>query len=143
MNNNLIILKFGGTSVSTLEKWQIIEEIAKSKIKQNLKPVLVCSALSQISNLLEKAIYNAENSLDYALEYDLFVDKHSQLLASELENYFFKLSNWLHGIKLLGECSPKTRAQVLSLGELCSTFIGNNRVLAQHSKTVRNVEYNR
>jgi bifunctional diaminopimelate decarboxylase / aspartate kinase len=48
-----IVLKFGGTSVSTEERWRTIADLTAGRIADGLKPVVVCSALSGISNQLE------------------------------------------------------------------------------------------
>lgn len=63
----LIVSKFGGTSVSTRDNWDNILKIAKQHIDNDLKPIIVCSAISQASNNLEKMV-------DEAL-----IDKHQDL----------------------------------------------------------------
>ena len=54
-----VVCKFGGTSVSSRETWENIAGIAQRHINNGMKPVIVCSALSQASNKLEKAIESA------------------------------------------------------------------------------------
>ena len=124
-----IITKFGGTSVSSRETWEHIAAITQKHINDGLQPVIVCSALTQASNQLEKIIEAA------------LVDKH-HTLQKELINNYYKLANelevdpnlirldieqlqqWLTGIALLKEAPAKTHAQVLSLGELMMTRLG-------------------
>ena len=48
-----VVLKFGGTSVSTPERWGIIAGLARRRIDEGLRPLVVCSALSGISNQLK------------------------------------------------------------------------------------------
>ncbi len=125
-----IITKFGGTSVSSRVMWDQIAAITKKHIKQGFQPVVVCSALTQVSNKLENAIAAAllnqhQTILDditqgyYTLANELNVD--IQLIAKELA----ELNQWLTGIALLKESPAKTRAQILSLGELMMTRLGH------------------
>lgn len=125
-----IVTKFGGTSVSTRANWNHIAEITKKHIQAGAQPIIVCSALTQISNKLEKAVDAAlsgnhqpvfediKNS-HIALAKDLEVSP--QLINAELE----QLQQWLTGIALLKQAPAKTRAQVMSLGELMMTRFGH------------------
>ncbi len=125
-----IVVKFGGTSVSSCETWEKIHEITQQHLKAGLKPVIVCSALSQISNKLEQAsdaaLLNQHGQLlqdiiqsYHALAADLAVS--ATLITHEIQ----ALEQWLTGIALLKEASPKIRAQILSLGELMLTRLGH------------------
>lgn len=136
-----LITKFGGTSVSSRQTWNHIASITQKHIHSGVQPVIVCSALTQASNKLEKII-------DAAL-----VDKHHELY-SELSNNYLELAqalevnpelisadlqqlqHWLTGIALLKEAPAKTHAQILSLGELMMTRLGhaflNNQGITCH-----------
>ncbi|MFH1829941.1 MAG: bifunctional aspartate kinase/diaminopimelate decarboxylase [Pseudomonadota bacterium] len=133
MGNNIkdtswVVLKFGGTSVSTLKNWQIIKSIIEARLKEGKRPLVVCSAFAGISNLLEKLLETASKGAHA----DVFCEiqgRHRQI-ASELdvdlktvEPYFDELSKLVTGISLTREASPRLRAQVLSYGELLSTRI--------------------
>ena len=54
-----VVLKFGGTSVSSRERWSNIAAIAGERIREGFHPVIVCSALSGISNALEQLVQEA------------------------------------------------------------------------------------
>ena len=125
-----IIIKFGGTSVSSRETWEKIQFIAENHIQQNIQPVIVCSAISQASNQLERmtndallnkhhhahnALTKAYTELAQALEVDI----------TPIQPDMNQLEQWLTGISLLGEAPAKTRAQILSLGELMITRLGH------------------
>ena len=56
---DFIVLKFGGTSVSSEEKWATIDRIVASRTTPTTRPVIICSALSQVSNQLETIIAKA------------------------------------------------------------------------------------
>lgn len=125
-----IVTKFGGTSVSSRETWEHIAAITQKHINSGLQPIIVCSALTQASNKLEKLIEAA------------LLDEHHSLL-DELTNNYLKLTKaldvepdlikldlqqlqqWLTGIALLREAPAKTHAQILSLGELMMTRLGH------------------
>lgn len=125
-----IVTKFGGTSVSSRETWENIAKITQEHIAAGKQPVIVCSALTQISNKLEQVI-NAALVLQHQPLYDDIVTAHFGLVnALELsmdliQNDLDQLLKWLTGITLLQEASAKTRAQILSLGEIMMTRLGH------------------
>lgn len=131
-----IVTKFGGTSVSSLENWQHILTITKKHIEDGIQPIIVCSAYSGTSNQLEKvierALSNEHQILQQAISDDylrlaeaLKVD--FTIIAADLQ----QLQQWLTGIALLKEAPAKTQAQVLSLGELMMTRLGQAFLNAQ------------
>ena len=79
----IIVAKFGGTSVSSRETWENIFKITQEHINSGLLPVLVCSARSQASNMLEKLIQLALNNSHSPL-LDEFINIHYDL-AKELD----------------------------------------------------------
>ncbi|MDI9819156.1 MULTISPECIES: bifunctional aspartate kinase/diaminopimelate decarboxylase [unclassified Legionella] len=124
-----IITKFGGTSVSSLQTWENIAAITSQHITSNVQPIIVCSALTQVSNKLENAIEAALINQHQNIETDVgnsykelakALQVSPELITAELE----QLQQWLMGIALLKEASPKTKAQILSLGELMMTRLG-------------------
>lgn len=125
-----IVIKFGGTSVSSRETWNNIASIARQHILAGFQPIIVCSALTQASNLLEKAAETAllnEHHSSFAeleagyLKLAAELEVSGELIQSDLK----QLQQWLTGIALLGESPAKTRAQILSLGELMMTRLGH------------------
>ena len=131
-----VVLKFGGTSVATAKRWHTNAEVTRATIAQGHTPVLVCSALAKISDLLE-------GLLDAALR-----DEHGPRLAA-LEARHRDLGDalelplaWLEdalepvrrltaGAALVGEISPRMRARVMATGELLSTRLGADFLRAQ------------
>ncbi|WP_419419029.1 bifunctional aspartate kinase/diaminopimelate decarboxylase [Legionella sp. D16C41] len=125
-----IVTKFGGTSVSSLQTWENIAQITKQHIKNGVQPIIVCSAMAQISNKLEKATEAAIVDQHTAIEKDIIesyfslaksLDVSTDLISIEVK----QLNHWLTGIALLKEAPAKTRAQILSLGELMMTRLGH------------------
>lgn len=128
--NPIVVLKFGGTSVANASCWNHIAEIVSKKHKNGKKVFLVCSAPSQISNLLERGLSEALTSSHHAtleaikttytkLAQDLGID------AQELiEHHFNELDKKLLGIALLQEKPPRIHAQVMAFGELLLSHLG-------------------
>jgi bifunctional diaminopimelate decarboxylase / aspartate kinase len=124
-----IVTKFGGTSVSSRGNWNNIAAIIEKHRDKGAQPVVVCSALTQISNLLEKsieaalldnhhALFNEIKNKHITLAHELEVD--AEVVAGELH----QLQQWLTGIALLKQSPAKTHAEILSLGELMMTRLG-------------------
>ncbi|MCX7114840.1 MAG: bifunctional aspartate kinase/diaminopimelate decarboxylase [Gammaproteobacteria bacterium] len=124
-----IVTKFGGTSVSTKENWQHIAAITQQHIHHGLQPLIVCSALTEASNQLEKLVTAALLNEHQQL-YQTLYSRYQQLAdaldvdSQCIEPDFQLLQQWLMGIALLKEAPAKTHAQVLSLGELMLTRLG-------------------
>ena len=121
------VLKFGGTSVSCLESWEKIQSTLSQHCDQNKNTLLVCSAPSQVSNLLTQALEKAlsrqyQNTLNELKQiYHRLADNLNINAANLLSEQFTKLEEKLLGIALLEECPPRIQAQVLSFGELLLT----------------------
>lgn len=125
-----VVTKFGGTSVSSLQTWENIAAITKQHIASGVQPIIVCSALTQASNKLEKAIEAALLNQHQTIEEDIskgYLDLAEALKVSAelISGDLNQLKQWLTGIALLNEAPAKTRAQILSLGELMMTRLGH------------------
>ncbi|HAT1759974.1 TPA: bifunctional aspartate kinase/diaminopimelate decarboxylase [Legionella pneumophila] len=125
-----VVIKFGGTSVSSRATWNNIAAITQKHLNTGVQPVIVCSALTQISNKLEKAIEAALLDEHHSLFNDIQsshlnlaeqLEVNHQLIANDLH----QLQQWLTGISLLKQAPAKTHAQILSLGELMMTRLGH------------------
>ena len=51
-----VVVKFGGTSVAAADSWHMIVTLMTSYLAAGLRPVIVCSALTGISDLLAKLV---------------------------------------------------------------------------------------
>lgn len=125
-----IVTKFGGTSVSTRKNWDHIASITLQHIQNGLQPLIVCSAITDASNQLEKmltaALLNEHQQLYSSLKKNYQDLAHALEVSSALiEDDLNQLHHWLTGVALLKEAPPKTHAQVLSLGELMLTKLGH------------------
>lgn len=141
-----VVLKFGGTSVATAERWATIARRVE-QLRPEHRIWIVASALSQISNRLERSVADAvagrrTDELDA-------IEAHHRRLADELglepaamapvEALLAQLRALLEGVQLLQEASPRVRARIMSFGELASTALGV-AALARHGLTARRVD---
>jgi diaminopimelate decarboxylase/aspartate kinase len=137
-----IVLKFGGTSVSNLPNWNNIAAIAKKRGADGANVLVVHSAVSGITDRLEKLLSTALAG-EHEEVLSAIVSRHEQLctelgigISAQLKGYFDELKAIAQGIHLTQELTPRTRAMVLSTGELMSTEIGS-RYLAKLGMDVR------
>ncbi len=135
-----VVLKFGGTSVSTPERWGTIAELVRRRSAEGLRLLVVCSALSGISNGLESLLAAAVAGADeeglaalaamkarhLELAAGLGLDGRA-LLAADFE----ELSRLTLAASLLREAGPALKARVMAFGELMSTRLGAAFLAAQ------------
>lgn len=130
MTPRWVVLKFGGTSVSTLTRWETIARIIQDRLAEGLRPVVVCSALSGISNALERLLREAiagrgAEVLASIRQPHLALGQAMALDAEALlQPYFEELERIALGASLLGEATPRLQARVMAMGELMATTLG-------------------
>lgn len=125
----MLVLKFGGTSVASRSRWDSIAEICRARTHEGHRLVLVCSALSKVSDQLE-ALCAAVLDGDHHEALQALVSRHAahagelavniDCIKSELED----LRRLTAGASLVGEVSPRLRARILSTGEILATRLG-------------------
>lgn len=129
-SSSWIVLKFGGTSVSSLSNWRNIAKVTRARLDAGARVLIVHSAVSGITDRLEKLL---ESALAQTHEADLrAIEERHEKLAQELgiplgpvvERYLTELKQIAAGVALIGEVSDRTRARVMSAGELMATEIG-------------------
>jgi len=137
------ILKFGGTSVGSVESIKTLLNILKDEANDRDKPVVILSAMSGVTNLLIEMAENAAKGSDFTAQLAELEKRHfdvvKSLLAVQYQNpaftrlkiHFNQLEDLLQGILTLCELTPKTRDLVLSYGERCSTLM-ISKIAAQH-----------
>jgi len=129
------ILKFGGTSVGSVQSIQTLLNILKKEVASGERPVVVLSAMSGVTNLLLSMAEGAANGVDFSGSLKELETRHFDVVKSlltvqnqnpaftRLKIFFNQLEDLLQGILTLRELTPKTRDQVLSFGERCSTIM--------------------
>lgn len=127
------VLKFGGTSVGTVESLRNVKQIVESI---DGPVVVVVSALGGLTDRListarmaEKAdqSYTSEllamKSRHYDIVNTLVPENEREDLKSSLNELFGRLENVYKGISLLEELSPRSLDKVVSFGEMLSSRI--------------------
>jgi diaminopimelate decarboxylase/aspartate kinase len=136
-----IVLKFGGTSVSSLDNWRNIAAVVRARLAHGERVLVVHSAVSGVTDRLEKllaaALGGAHEPVLASIE-----ERHRALaeelgigVSPELEDYFAVLRQMASGIALMSEVSDRTRARVLASGELMATELGARFLNAQGIET--------
>ncbi len=145
------VLKFGGTSVGSAASIQTLLNILKDEVKNEDKPVVVLSAMGGVTNLLASMAEDAANGKEFTAQLAELERRHFEVVKTllsvqnqnpaftRLKIHFNQLEELLQGILTLRELTPKTRDQVLSFGERCSTIMVS-KIAAQHFKDVLYVD---
>jgi len=93
----IVVLKFGGTSVGTIERIKKVSEIVKNYVKNRYSVIVVCSAMSGSTNELIKKSKEISNNFSDA-EYDVLVSSGEQvscsLIAGRLVHLGIKSRSW-------------------------------------------------
>ena len=128
------ILKFGGTSVGSVESISALIEILKP-LQGDENPIVVLSAMGGVTNALLDMAENARNLRDYGDALKLVEEKHFKVIRTllpagaqnpvltKLKIYFNELEDILQSVHNLRELSAQTRDLILSYGERCSTVM--------------------
>jgi diaminopimelate decarboxylase/aspartate kinase len=128
-----IVLKFGGTSVSSADNWRTIADVVRARLSQGYRPLVVHSALSgvteSIDTLASRAVERAH--ADILAEIDA---RHRGLAAelgltpaetaAALDADTSELRELADGVALVAELTPRTRARLLAFGERLATRLG-------------------
>ncbi|MBN1282554.1 MAG: bifunctional aspartate kinase/diaminopimelate decarboxylase [Proteobacteria bacterium] len=124
-----VVLKFGGTSVSSRRSWEAIASIVEARLSEGKRPLVVCSAASGVSDGLERLLEaSLAGSPEEALE--RIAARHSALAAElgvdygEIEPFIGDLGRLVTGAAMIREVSPRLRAGVMAQGELILTRLG-------------------
>ncbi len=144
------VLKFGGTSVGSAKNIKLVLNIVHNDTTKG-KKIVVVSAFSGVTNLLLngiQSILEKKSSFDSISQQivDLHLGIINQLIQDEsVKNKVFKylhveldkLKQLYQGISLINEMTPKTEAKIASFGELMSSFIIKEAMLAHGLDVVR------
>lgn len=129
------VLKFGGTSVGSVEALKALSGVVKSNLDKGEKLVVVVSAMGGVTNLLLKMAEDAVEGKDFssaladlekrhfAVVKELVTLQQQNQVLTKLKLYFQELDDVFQGIAALQELSTKTKDLVLSFGEKCSALM--------------------
>lgn len=126
----LVVLKFGGTSVSSFSNWENIVSVVQRHRKQGYNVCLVHSALSGVSSSLQQIVQrapdeNVEDQIKAIKQQHISLADDLGVNAKKLiQEEFNDLNHLVKGIALIGETNFRLQARVMALGELMATKIG-------------------
>ena len=125
-----VVLKFGGTSVSSRKCWDTIARIIRERREHQERICLVCSAASGTSRALE-ALIDAALRGTYEEPLNAIRSRHLALLdeleiedQTVLNEFFQELEQLVYGASLTQDIGPALSARILSMGELMLTTLG-------------------
>ena len=149
------VMKFGGTSVGSVESILSLKKIVEAEQEQ---VIVVVSALGGIT---DKLIATSQLALlgdeTWKQEFEAMLQRHHEMIAAvipdtnkrtallaTLDELFEQLRSIYYGVFLIHDLSPKTQATIVSYGERLSSHIvatlinGGQRLNSRHFiKTVR------
>ncbi|MDZ4748487.1 MAG: bifunctional aspartate kinase/homoserine dehydrogenase I [Saprospiraceae bacterium] len=132
----MIILKFGGTSVGSAERVLQLISIVKKRVEES-PVVVVVSALSGVTNLLEEACNKAAaQDESFKAVVEAIARRHDECIGSipfspsvssklivQVREPLQRLGEICKGLFLVGDLTSKTKAHIMSYGELLSSRI--------------------
>ncbi len=98
MSMNVIVMKFGGTSVGDVKKIKNVSKIVKKNLKKNNKLIVVLSAMSGVTNQLQR--YLDEINSESEIEDDLVLTSGEQVTIGLLSSILKK--DKIKSVPLLG-----------------------------------------
>jgi diaminopimelate decarboxylase/aspartate kinase len=120
-----IVLKFGGTSVAGRRQWETIVSLAAARRSEGYRVLLVCSAVSGVTDLLDTLAQEPGSTDRLEQLLDIHRDLGRDLEVDEqdwLPQCRHRLRSCL--LDLSHEPGPRHRAALLAMGEWLSTRIG-------------------
>ena len=125
MAEKWLVLKFGGTSVAGRQQWETIASIVRARRSGGYRVLLVCSAVSGVTDLLETLSVQVDSEpllaeilqIHRALAKQLRVNFDHRL--AEAEQHIF------HCLERIARTpGPQWKAALLATGEWLSTRLG-------------------
>jgi aspartate kinase len=135
---HIVVMKFGGTSVEDSTAILRTASIVAGRLRKQLNPIVVVSAMSKVTDtLLAAAAAAGRNQRQEALKLsDTLRTRHLNTAAElvtdpdrltslqlNIHHDFDSLDDLLRGISAVGELTPRTEDNVVSVGERLSSVI--------------------
>ncbi|HLX11293.1 MAG TPA: lysine-sensitive aspartokinase 3 [Bacteroidota bacterium] len=131
----MIVMKFGGTSVEDASAMRRVMEIVKREKRRT--PLVILSACSGVTNDLiriAKTVHGGNDTearkiLDglvarhHKIAGDLLSGQALEAVLKAIDAMFGEIANYIQGVRLLGELTPRTHDAFTSYGERLSSEI--------------------
>lgn len=129
------VLKFGGTSVGSIESIKAVLDIVKKAYDDGEKPLVVLSAMSGVTNLLTQMAENAADRVSFdediknleerhfAVVKKLIAVKYQNPVLTKLKLLINELDEILQGVFALKELSAQSKDLIVSFGERFSNYM--------------------
>lgn len=133
------VLKFGGTSLDDAERMERVSEIVAGTVKEGLRTIVVVSATAgttdALDDLARRAVGDREAGSGAPDPLDPLRRRHEKLVAEvagngeraalerRIQGLLDELREVRRGIRLLRECSARSRDRILSFGERLSAVL--------------------
>ena len=132
-----LVLKFGGTSVSSAANWRNIAQVVQTRIAEGFRPAIVHSALSGITDRLmalpgaamqgtQETVLGQIELAHRSLAQGLGVEPNSQF-----EQFLAELRAMAGALAEHRSIDDGARARIMAMGELLATTIGAEFLNAQ------------
>ena len=137
-----MVLKFGGTSVSSLHNWRNIAAVLRARIAASYRPVVVHSALSGITDRLESLLAapkggNRSSILDHIETAHLnLAEQLSVVPGPQYQGFMQELRQLAQDLEQGRPIDDGFRARVMAMGELLATTLGAAFLNAQGIRAV-------
>ncbi|MGH9594823.1 MAG: aspartate kinase [Bryobacteraceae bacterium] len=134
--NDLLVMKFGGTSMGSAERIRVAAGICADQKRQ--RPVVaVVSAMSKITDLLLDTLRKAETGDESGVDFDLHTlrERHHETCVELLEGDARAATSMaideliagfrriVHGVRFLGERPPRSVDAAIATGEMLSAHM--------------------
>ena len=110
-----VVLKFGGTSVGSIDRIKRVANIIGSYKKKNIGVIVVSSAMSGVTNDLIKKTKELSDNFDSA-EYDVLLSSGEQvacaLIAGRLKHLGYKVRSWMSWQIPISTDGPHTASRI-------------------------------
>ena len=125
-----MVLKFGGTSVSSVSNWHNIAGVLRQRMNEGLRPVVVHSAVSGITDRLESLLAAALTG-EHRAGLDRIEAVHRELAqrlgvvpTGDFDRFLAELEAQAAEVERTRGLDDRMRANVMALGELMATCLG-------------------
>lgn len=117
-------MKFGGSSVGSIDNWPNIKHLAQSRLEEGYRTVIVCSALKGVTNLLDRLCQGMPRD-QIRPHLDRIYEKHDQMrkhfglkaaFAADFDNLKSLALEHCHR-----RVQPRLKAEIMAHGEIMST----------------------